>query len=434
MGSIVPVLVAALCLVVAMSPWVWMAIRARRGTAASVWGTQPVDAMVMRLSNQVSASFDASLRGRMLWVWLLVCAVCLLYLEILVAASAHKVRASWLGLTFSYACCWLSGGLALAAAWCRVGRGSGVSPGLIANFFCGGGLLGSTFAVVLNSELMASWISISPNCNPTNIKMDVGCNVLAELLWILTPGLVEETSKSVWLFFRLRRSAEDLPGRCCFCLPASSRHDCGCWFKLAPTPYHVLLCALASGAGFESFENLLYVFWNSGVFADPKDPKEAAQAMVTVAASRLAMSSMHMIWTGLIGLGLARRMFLPLTQRPSLLPVLLPSMLAHGTFDYSLSALQAASKAKQGDVAVLFFGVFVGVIIASCCLFGHLTGCKGTCFCADSCCCAPDFWENLFGADYAARQVIVGAPVIQLQPSHTSRDEASHSSVSPAVS
>merc|ERR1740138_1464487 len=96
---------------------------------------------------------------------------------------------------------------------------------------------------------------------------------MAALMWVLTPGLVEETFKSVWLFFRLRRSSDDLPSTCCFCLPAAGPWDCGCWYKLAPTPYHVFLCALASGAGFECLENGLYVFQKSQVLLDSDDSK-----------------------------------------------------------------------------------------------------------------------------------------------------------------
>merc|ERR1719203_381104 len=101
--------------------------------------------------------------------------------------------------------------------------------------------------------------------------MTPACNTIAAIMWVLTPGLVEETFKSLWLFFRLRRSVADIPAKCCFCLPASHGYDCGCWYKLAPTPYHVLLCALASGAGFECMENLLYVFEKSGVMTPAHD-------------------------------------------------------------------------------------------------------------------------------------------------------------------
>merc|ERR1712070_693523 len=100
------------------------------------------------------------------------------------------------------------------------------------------------------------------------MSMTAACTTEAALMWIFTPGLVEETFKSVWLFFRLRRGPEDVPAKCCLCLPSTGAYDCGCWYKLAPTPYHVLLCALASGAGFECLENVFYVFSKSGVLGD----------------------------------------------------------------------------------------------------------------------------------------------------------------------
>merc|ERR1712072_943257 len=95
------------------------------------------------------------------------------------------------------------------------------------------------------------------------------CQVKSALMWVLTPGLVEETFKAVWLFLRLYRNPEDLPRRCCLgVLPAAHSYDCGCWHKLAPTPYHVILCSLACGAGFECLENVFYVFCKTGSIND----------------------------------------------------------------------------------------------------------------------------------------------------------------------
>merc|ERR1712194_517810 len=141
-------------------------------------------------------------------------------------------------------CCWTPSFLLLTYAWCRVGKCNCVPLGLLANFVIQGGIMGTSFALVLNTTLIVSWHNISPTCNPMEITMTLPCNVAAAVMWILTPGLVEETFKSVWLFFRLRRSVDDVPATCCFCLPASRSFNGGCWYKLAPSPYHVVLCTM----------------------------------------------------------------------------------------------------------------------------------------------------------------------------------------------
>lgn len=412
-------LAVLLGLTVASSPWVWMSCR--RSTATSSWGTPALDHWLQRYSRELSASFMNSLQGRWLWFWLLAGVIVLMYAGILMAAIANNVEAGWFSITVSYICCFLGGGVALALAWLRVGRSSDVRPGLIANFFLSGAVLGSAFALLLNNTLILGWAQVSPRCSPLNMHLDAGCTLAAELMWVLTPGLVEETFKSVWLFFRLRRGPEDLPSKCCFCLPSTRAHDCGCWYKLAPTPYHVFMCALASGAGFESFENLLYVFDKSDVFRTPHDPA-AANMMQVTAFSRVAMSSMHMMWTSLIGLGLARRLFLPEARRPWLIGVLLPSMLLHGTFDFSATALGTVAKEVkdqdlQAKLVLLFFCLMAVVIAISCLLFGVLTGCRGRLICDDGCCCAPGFWEAMFGPQAAEQRVAMAGPASQeLQP------------------
>lgn len=316
-------------------------------------------------------------------------------------------------------------------AWLRVGKQNGVRLGLLANFFMQGGLFGVLFAVVLNSLLVALWEDLSPFCNTETIfVMNFSCNIGAALIWVLTPGLVEETFKAIWLFCRLRRSPEDLPGKCCFCLPASRGYDCGCWYKLAPTPYHVVLCALASGAGFECLENLVYVFDNSGVLDSSRTtkllptaetlvaenvifssggevattPTSSENEMVLIAIARLPTSFMHMVWTGFIGFGLARRLFLQDARRPSLVTVLLPPIIAHGLYDYALSAMAWADFLNKPQLFWVFLLLFLVLFMGSCFLLGRLTGCRGRFCCNDSCCCAAGFWEIMFGGIAAHRQ------------------------------
>jgi RsiW-degrading membrane proteinase PrsW (M82 family) len=321
--------------------------------------------------------------------------------------------------TICYLCCWTPSFLLLTYAWWRVGKRNGVHLGLLANFVMQGGIMGTSFALVLNTTLIASWSNLSPACNPMEITMTLSCNIAAASMWILTPGLVEETFKAVWLFFRLRRSVDDVPATCCFCLPASRSFNCGCWYKLAPSPYHVVLCAIASGAGFECMENVLYVFQKSGVLArapagatsttttttvpDPNVPAlpttDPMMLMLITAIGRMPFSMVHMVWTGLIGLGLARRMFLSGSRRPSLPLIILPSMIAHGVSDYALSAMGAAANSGDGGLAYLFFPLARFASVGSCCLIGRQTGCRGVCGCADRCCFAPGFWQDMFGID-----------------------------------
>merc|ERR1712151_1247330 len=123
----------------------------------------------------------------------------ILYFLILFRVQAHQVA-----VTVAYICCWLTAFLVLATAYCRIGQPNGVPLGLLANFFLQGGVMGLLFAMLLNTLMLGSWQVLSHDCNPMTIMMTFVCNVEAALEWILTPGLIEETFKSLWLFFRLR--------------------------------------------------------------------------------------------------------------------------------------------------------------------------------------------------------------------------------------
>lgn len=269
-------------------------------------------------------------------------------------------------------------------------------------FFLSGGCLGVLFALVFEMIEDVAWSRLSPHCNMNVMPTTPECSALSATMWILTPGLIEETGKALWLFFRFRRSVDQLPGRCCLGIfPAGHSYDCGCWYKLAPTPYHVVLCALASGAGFECLENIKYVFMNTN--AVQMLGTQHGSDLVTIAEMRALTSGLHMVWTGIIGWGLARRLFLPADQRPSLLCVVLPSVVMHGLYDFSLSALSWVGKSEKlgivseeagTDYALLFFLFLVVSSCGSCCMLAKLTGLR---FCGSrSCCCAPGFWEARF--------------------------------------
>merc|ERR1740121_174288 len=259
------------------------------------------------------------------------------------------------------------------------------------------------------------------------------------MMWILTPGLVEETAKGMWLFFRLRRSTSQLPGRCCFGLFRAFHHnDCGCWYKLAPTPYHVLLSALAAGAGFECLENVKFVFVDSHAL-----PRLSAgnSNMLSMAVARCVSSGLHMVWTGLLGYGLARRLFLPEEQRWSLIAVLLPSIVLHGLYDYTTSAMawvnlsrkvgMLSDEAAASDAGFLFF-LMVASSLGSCCILAQLTGLRccrpkraGGGRSERHCCCYDGFWEERFEMEApmpSASPLLVGFAA-RTSPSTSEADE-----------
>jgi len=292
----------------------------------------------------------------------------------------------------SYCLCWLPSFLLLFFAWWRVGVANQVQAGLFAAFCISGGSLGILFAMVLEVMEEPAWSIVSPDCNLFKMPLTLKCAASASAMWVLTPGLIEETGEAMWLFFRLRRRVEDVPaGCCCGAFGARPGGCCGCWYKLALTPYHVVLCALAAGAGFGVVENTKYVF--SGLLPAWE-----------LAVARVATSGLHMVWTGLIGWGLARRLFCTGCQRPSLLRVILPSIIMHGLFDYSLLGLSSLERYRtqvpSEERRVHIGGLFVITLFLSscgaCCALAFLTGASSCCAGRCSCCCSPGFWEARF--------------------------------------
>eukprot|EP00929_Paragymnodinium_shiwhaense_P071036 TRINITY_DN36089_c0_g1_i2.p1 TRINITY_DN36089_c0_g1~~TRINITY_DN36089_c0_g1_i2.p1 ORF type:complete len:455 (+),score=27.12 TRINITY_DN36089_c0_g1_i2:71-1435(+) len=388
-------LLLVLCLCLAFAPWLRVMLkRPDAGTAR----------------RQPSSSFLQHAEGRAVWaVLLLVGFVCLF-----VHLHVHKTEGVKESLLPAYILCWLGSFVIIGYTWYQVGRPNAVPPGLVANFFIWGGLLGVFISVVLNSDLMISWLKVSPQCNMA-VMMEATwrCNALAATMWVLTPGLVEETFKAIWLFFRLRKAPDDFPGDGCLgwdCagLPAryplfgpvlrfiASLSDCRCWFKLAPTPAHVLLCAMACGAGFGCLENVMYVFCKTGtVTIDTAVCRPDANMMqkkitaLTIASTRVATSALHIVWTALIGIGLSRRMFSPPEERPWIITIVAPSMLTHGLYDYAVSAMQSVKLWERlGQVVPLW--VSPGLLLLCC--FTCLSPCGCLAY-LTGCCLRPDFWR-----------------------------------------
>jgi len=285
-------------------------------------------------------------------------------------------------------------------AWSRVGRRRNVTLGMLAMFFVQGGTLGVIISMLLEGLEMPFWQRLqavtgcdatapadpnNPDAPPRTLIAPLWyCNVQLLFNNVLGPGLVEETFKAIWLFWRLRRGADELPDTCCFCLPAKHSYDLGCWFKLAPTPYHVFLCALALGAGFESIENVMY----------------SLSGGAGVSLLRVATSGLHMCWTSLVGFGLARRFFLPEGRRPSLVAVVLPSVLLHGAFDYSIFAY-SSTEGLPNAVTYFFIALFLAVLVGSFVGIFWLTSC-----------CSADFFERRTGV--TARELPVGSIACQV--------------------
>ncbi|CAK0877998.1 unnamed protein product [Prorocentrum cordatum] len=409
----------------AVGPWIWIA---SRGTSASAWGT----AAAPGPAREPTESFGRELlggRGRALSAVAVLFGAPLLWM-------LEGSRESLLDVLVCYTMCWLPSAILLIWAWGRLGKRNGVHPGLMANFFLSGAILGCAYAAFFEILEEMAWQMISPSCTAGNFDvgytiagqpfprpMTVTCGISVAGMWILTPGLIEETGKAIWLFLRLRKSLGDLPETCFGCLPANtSRVFCG-WFKLAPTPYHVLLCSLAGGAGFECLENMKYVF-------SPSD-RMPQESPVEVVFARALSSNLHMMWTGLIGLGLARRMFPSGGPGSSLLCVVMPSVVLHGLFDFGITLIQnVASRADRrkgmmdrgeagelvhthmdsGEASELLFLATALIVLASAggwLALGMLTRRSR------SCCFAPDFFDSASAArgcpaaDAAARRPLL---------------------------
>jgi len=370
--------------------WIWIGMR---NANASAWGKPAYDVLLVP-AREISQRFAMHLKGRRPWLYVVLAAALGLMFALIDSSGSH-----WLPNLAGYILCWLPCGGILSFAWLRLGKPNFVPLGLLAIFFLSGAFLGAFFACISEMLLMASWRALFPLCNYQRvarhqpIPMTFECNSVLATMMILTPGLAEESFKAIWLFYRLRRRPEDLPSTCCCICPATRAFDCGCWFKLAPTPYHVILAAMASGGGFEVLENLIYVF----VYG-------SADQKVTTGLARALSSGLHVTWTGLIGIGLACRLFLPQNQRPSLPRVLLPSILLHGLFDYSALGIASVSldtehnklpMQETGPLLLLFFSMLLFTIFTSCILIGRFTGCR--CCRPRSCCCLPGFWKEDFG-------------------------------------
>ena len=136
-------------------------------------------------------------------------------------------------------------------------------------------------------------------------------------------------------------------------------------------PYVYLVCATACALGFSTVENIGYTFQSAG--APPAAPhSEAASAEVDMATSSggagvedltaraytaysraVVAVAAHGVFGGLVGLGLTKKHVLGQPLRPW--QILLPSVLAHGTFDFQqmLLALEVWDEHLQAVLVVV---------------------------------------------------------------------------------
>merc|ERR1711974_12098 len=145
---------------------------------------------------------------------------------------------------------------------------SPIKVGLVMSIFWTGAVYAVGVAGLANTIYLFVWNAVSPSCN---IGRDMGLSGLSQdtspacirtkwVQWILTAGFNEELLKFAALL-RLRPSLTKVVNSCCLtrCLRSSTTPGMPCcaWFlKLAASPLAVVLCGMASGAGFATLENV----------------------------------------------------------------------------------------------------------------------------------------------------------------------------------
>jgi len=123
----------------------------------------------------------------------------------------------------------------------------------------------------------------------------IRCNIYLIIQWILTPGLIEEGSKAMWLILWL-------------------------WLRNVKKTHTVfLICGMSLGAGFETAENIRYAF-PSGLDFSRCNPSRALAAL-----NRSLASYLHVAWTGTVAAGIADGSALLALGRVVVL---------HGLYDY----------------------------------------------------------------------------------------------------
>lgn len=213
------------------------------------------------------------------------------------------------------------------------------------DFFWWGGIGGAVTAAIgqlLSREVILEFF---PECNLNTShagNSDAYCQLFLYVQIVFLAGFWEESFKAIWVFMRFKTKAlwvhpgEDslglhtitdrVPRRtCCFFATAT----CTCWWRLAETPEAIFLSTMAAGAGFESIENILYMFHNLDAGLNMENPTAAV-----VGNGKRALLAVHVFWSGYIGIRLAQRFFAPDGMKPGWMSVMMPPMLVHGLWNW----------------------------------------------------------------------------------------------------
>mmetsp|Transcript_81058 Transcript_81058/g.127667 ORF Transcript_81058/g.127667 Transcript_81058/m.127667 type:complete len:477 (-) Transcript_81058:35-1465(-) len=269
-------------------------------------------------------------------------------------------------ILLTWLCTILAGVGVPALAYLCMGKPAGVAFGLMAEFYWWGGI-GGVIIAVIGEVIVQSFFSMNfPSCNtspgPDGSRSDdggsLGCQLFLLIQWIMIPGFWEELFKAVWVFLRFKsqsnwaREDEDrcgaptaterVPRKTCLGLFDST--FCTFWWRLAETPVAVFLAAMAAGGGFESIENIEYMFpgivnaSSTGSASSASDGHVSVQAALAGNLIR-AVLSLHVVWTGYIGLRLAQRQFSSQLgcEKPSWAMTLLPTIVLHALWDWFAS-------------------------------------------------------------------------------------------------
>jgi len=302
--------------------------------------------------------------------WLSAYAVCIIATLAVAPQRSIELLTTWF-------CTVLAGVGVPLLTWICMGQKYGVAIGMLAEFFWWGGIGGVVLAIIAEMLMQVFFVSsgLFPNCNMASRHPDqsFGCQLFIYFQWVLTPGLWEELFKGLWVWARFksnprwasreedndcvqRYQTENVPTRTCFAFQSTM---CTCWWRIAETPVAVWMGALAAGGGFESIENIEYMF----------QVKAAGGAFANLFRAALCC---HVLWTGYLGMQLARRQFNPPEQKPNLATAFLPPIMLHGAWDYVASSGQTGTLSGGAQLFLLLFILItsIGILVIPVCCGG----------------------------------------------------------------
>ncbi|CAK9079297.1 unnamed protein product [Durusdinium trenchii] len=185
--------------------------------------------------------------------------------------------------------------------------------------------------------MLLFWTALDSTCNAQlpvgpNWPFEApsgGCIAKANLEWVLTPGIVEETSKFIVLTRLVTSLEEAMNSRALTRWPRSSTTSCmpccGWFLKMASSPAVVVLCGMAVGGGFGSLENVQYIAKISGLVKQLHN--------ILPATVRIYTAILHVAMTGTCAFFLSISMFSE-RKRPFVKFIgWILMVICHGTYD-----------------------------------------------------------------------------------------------------